>query len=118
MQTADVVRGWISLVCRMRMKHAQVKIISVLCTLRMSTRESGPMPLYTTPMLGVSSDIFCTVVSSTRIDGTCSRLQMKRLEPHANAIRPAAGICCNGNEMHRQTPRRRKCRCSPSALWL
>lgn len=31
------------------------------------------MPLYTTPILGVSRDIFCTVVSSTRMDGTCSR---------------------------------------------
>ena len=43
-----------------------------MCTFRMSTRESGPMPLYTTPIFGVKSEIFCTVLSSTRIDGTCS----------------------------------------------
>ena len=43
-----------------------------MCTFRMSTRESGPMPLYTTPIFGVNSEIFCTVLSSTRIDGTCS----------------------------------------------
>lgn len=53
----------------------------------MSTRESGPMPLYTTPIFGVSSEIFCTVVSSTRIDGTCRRMHLNRFRPHANAVR-------------------------------
>ncbi len=33
-----------------------------------STLESGPIPLYATPMFGVNVDIRCTVVSSTRDD--------------------------------------------------
>ena len=35
-----------------------------------STLKSGPMPLYTTPMLGVMVAIFCTVLSSTRMEGS------------------------------------------------
>lgn len=40
------------------------------CFLALRTRilESGPMPLYATPMLGVSKEIFLTVDSSTKVE--------------------------------------------------